>query len=180
MEIAKKPSLYSIVDRLGNLTALLEDESVPAEVLADALAGVEGELVDKGDAYIAMINNFKDRIERVKEEIARLQAYKKWLEGQDKRLKDGLLYCMDKIGRKDIISNLGKISWQNNPPALEVIDEKAVPAEYLTVIPEHIEVNHAALRKALAQDLKNGGEGVLMNGDAAVAMVTKSRRVVIR
>jgi hypothetical protein len=64
---------------------------------------------------------------------------------------------MEIMGMDKIKSDLFTIALQKNPPALQIIDQKKIPAKYLTVIPKQYVPNNEAIKTALSADKKVPG-----------------------
>ena len=101
--------------------------------------------------WMANLNSEADAYEN---EIKRLTDHKRAADNKVKWLKQYLQTCMETAGLQKIKAGTFSLTLQKNPPKLIVDDEKAIPASYLTIIPEHTEVNKAELKDAL----KNGNE----------------------
>ena len=98
--------------------------------------------------------NLSSESDAYENEIKRLSDHKKAVDNKNKWLKQYLQTCMEVAGLQKIKAGTFSLTLQKNPPKLIVDDEKAIPASYLTIVPEHTEVNKAELKDAL----KNGNE----------------------
>ena len=117
----QKMNLYELTDQFLQLQTMLEDPEVDAQVLADTMEAVEGELEVKADGYGKIIRNFEGNVASIKAELDRLTALKNTYEGSIKRLKENLQASMTATGKKKIETDLFKFSIQKNGGALPVI-----------------------------------------------------------
>lgn len=114
-------NLYELTDQFLQLQQMLEDPEVDAQVLADTMEAVEGELEVKAEGYGMIIRNFEGNVSAIKAELDRLTALKNIYEGSIKRLKDNLQASMIATGKRKIETDLFKFSIQKNGGALPVI-----------------------------------------------------------
>jgi len=126
-------SLYVIED---DVQALLECAGTVTpeqeqEYLAD-LSRALGEARDKRDAVAQYMAHAEAQIEFAKAEIKRLQERKAAFEGSLDRIKGYVVRIMEESGQKKLEGNSATLSLRKCPPALEVLDEAAIPATYKT------------------------------------------------
>lgn len=114
-------NLYELTGQMLQLQQMLEDPEVDAQVLADTMEAVEGELEIKADGYGKIIRNFESNVASIKAEKDRLTALQNIYEGSIKRLKDNLQESMTATGKRKIETDLFKFSIQKNGGALPVI-----------------------------------------------------------
>lgn len=100
------------------------------------------------------VRNLDGQMDMLDTEIVRLQTRKRGVKTLEKRLKDYVLVCMQQAGKVKMEYGLFNITVAKNPPSCEVVDEKNIPAKFLTVIPEHCTVD----KKAVLDALKKGEE----------------------
>ena len=156
--------LYEITDELALLHDQLEESGGElTESLETRLDALGGELQAKGENIGKFIINvlasaeaFKNEIQRFNKEIQRLEQKQKASEALADRLKAYMKKCMEEAGIKKISTPLFDISIQKNggKPAVTILDEKLVPARFLTVVTE-TKVNKDGILAA-----KEGGEDV--------------------
>lgn len=144
------PSLYEITENMSNLRALFEAEEIDEQTLADTMESLNSDMVEKTDGYGAYIADLNAEIEGCKVQIDRLTANKKRAESTIKRLKINLYEAMLATGQKKIKGALFSARIQKNPASAHIIDEKALPEEYL--IPQEPKVD----KKSIASAIKAG------------------------
>ena len=131
--------LYEITDELALLHDQLEESGGElTESLVARLDALGGELQAKGENIGKFIINVLASAESFNNEIQRLERKKKASEALADRLKAYMKKCMEDAGIKKISTPLFDISIQKNggKPAVTILDEKLVPARFLTVVTE--------------------------------------------
>ena len=133
--------------------------------------GTPKEVDDTVKASVAQIveqwgNDFKGKAERVSQFIIELEnqatAWKvesvryaeraKKNEGTAKSVKFLLQRTMEQMGLKKIDAGVFTLSIANNPPAMFVQNEKAIPAEYFDIVPQSLNLDTAKLKKDLVDE----------------------------
>lgn len=122
-------NLYELTNDFLQLQEMLEDPEVDAQIIADTMEAVEGELEAKADGYARVIRNMEGSIAAVKAEQERLAAKKNLLESGIKRLKDNLQQSMIATGKTKFKTDLFSFNIQKNGGALPVIVD--VPTDKL-------------------------------------------------
>jgi FtsZ-binding cell division protein ZapB len=141
-------NLYQLTDAyLSVLDNLPED--VDQQAVNDTLEAIQDAIEVKARNIAAFCRSMETSAEAIDAEIKRLQSRKKALENRVKSLEQYLQGRMEAIGVDKIKSDLFTIALQNNPPALQITDQTAIPAKYLTIIPEQHVPNNEAIKAAL-------------------------------
>ncbi len=130
---------------------MLEDENADIELIQNTLEGVEYEFEVKAENIAKLIKSLEYEAEILKSEKQRLEAKMKNKEAKIDWLKQYLRGQMQKAGKERIKTPLFNISIQNNPPAVEVIDEEKIPVYYIRY---KAEID----KKAILAALKEGKE----------------------
>lgn len=143
--------LYEITERYANLMTLLDDDAIPADVVTQALAGVEDELADKGQQIARLVRNVDAEAKAIRAEENRLADRRRALENKRDRIKDYLQGQMEACNLKKL-NGLLNISLQANPPSVDIADEGKVPAEY------KVQPLPVVDRRAILDALKAGAE----------------------
>ena len=131
--------LYEITDELALLHDQLEESGGElTESLETRLDALGGELQTKGENIGKFIINLLAASESFNNEIQRLERKKQASKALADRLKAYMKKCMEEAGIKKISTSLFDISIQKNggKPAITILDEKLVPARFLTVVTE--------------------------------------------
>lgn len=145
--------LFELTAQFHELEQLAVSDDIPSEAIADTLEGLNGTFDDKavaiakfilcmesdGDAIAKAAKAMKERSERVQRRADSIRAY--------------LLFNLQSVDRKRIDTAELVIKRVNNPPAVQIADEDAVPDEYWfqpEPPPERLD------KKAIAAALKAG------------------------
>lgn len=123
-----------------------------AEGLEDTLESLNDAIEEKAVGYAKVIKNIEGQVLAIKEEEKRLAERRRSLESNIKRLKENLELSMLDTGKKKIKTNLFTFNIQKNPPSVKILDEEAIPSDYLVKQKPKID------KKAIINDMKNGVE----------------------
>lgn len=126
----------------------LENEG-DQEAFLSLLDEVEGAFVEKAERVCMVMKNVEAEAEAFKAEEARLAGRRKALENKADRLKSYLAGTMKAMGLPEQKTPLFSLKFQKNPPAVEVLDPAAIPADYWRQ-PEPV-LDRALVKKALAE-----------------------------
>jgi hypothetical protein len=141
--------LYELTQNHEALLERIYDDTIDEQSFYDSIEAIEELIQVKADG-IAKINAMAEYdITALDSEIKRLTAKKKTIENGQKRLKDYLYINMSRLGIPKIKTDLFTISIRKNPAKLIIDNPEEVPTTFLTIIPEHTEINNAALKDAL-------------------------------
>lgn len=124
------------------------DADIPAETVADTLEAIEGEFERKAVNVAAFARQMEAEAEAIKQAGERMERRRKALEGRARWLRDYLKIGMEVVGMKRIPSPWFVLSIQNNPPAVEVFDEAAIPSEFRREIVE-TRIDRTAIKAAI-------------------------------
>jgi hypothetical protein len=143
-------SLYKLSSNyMRALDALTDPEAdIPAEVVADTLEGLEGELQEKAVNVAKFMRNMEAMSQAIKEAEAQMARRRKAIEGRVKCLKDYLKENMEACGISKIESPWFRLAVQKNPAAVDVVDEAALPDEFKEQVVT-VKIDKAAIRDAL-------------------------------
>lgn len=142
-------NLYELTGAYLQIQQMIEDG---ADGLEDTLAALDDAIENKAVGYAKVIKNLEAQAKAIKEEENRLKERRQSLENNIKRLKETLEQAMIETGVKKIKTDLFSFNIQKNPPSVNVIDEHAIPENYL--IPQQPKID----KKAILADMKNGAE----------------------
>lgn len=143
-------TLYELSDELEMLREMCEDPDISPEVLADTMEAVEGELEVKAEGYAKVMKELDGQADILSREIERLQAKKRSIEGNSKRMKERLQDVMERNGKMKFKTDLFSFSVQNNPPSLKIDNPMEIPGRYL--IPQPPKVDNVQIKA----DMKAG------------------------
>lgn len=143
--------LYEIAQNYKNLLELLDDETIPAEVVAQALQEVGDELEVKADNVVKFIKTLEHEVEAYKAEEKRLATNRKAIETKIETMKAYLLTNMQSTGKKEITTPLFKLKIAKTPASVKITDELAIPQRF---IKENI--TYTISKTDIKEALKNG------------------------
>lgn len=143
-------TLYQLsANYLQALDALTDPEAdLPADVVNDTLEALAGELEDKAVNVAKFLRNMETMAEAIKAAEADMAKRRKALEIRVQWLKDYLKNNMEHSGITNIESPYFKLSIQNNPPAVDILDENLVPAEFKEPV-INWKIDKTAIKKAI-------------------------------
>lgn len=94
--------LYELAQNYTAFFDAWENGDIPEEAVTDTLEAMEGEIDEKCDNTACYIKDLIAQAANIKEEIKTLTARAKALENRAERLKDYMVYAMDRIGASKI------------------------------------------------------------------------------
>ena len=141
-------SIYQISERYNNVLALLDDDDVSQDDIANALAEVMDDVVSKGETGIMYCRKLQGTIDAAKAEKKKIDAYIKALESRKKRLEGAYMQAMEMMKMKSIMTARGEMKIKKNPPAVIIDDVTKIPTQYMRQKVE-IAPDKAAIKAAL-------------------------------
>ncbi len=163
-------SLYQLSGNYLQALDFLTDPEMdlPIEAINDTLEGLSGELEDKAINVAMFLKNMEATAEAIKNAEAEMARRRKALENRVQWFKDYLKGSMLQTGISKIECPYFKLSIQNNPAAVNIFDEDAIPLAFKEQVTSW-KIDKAAIKNAI-----NAGENV------AGAMLTNGKRLVIK
>lgn len=146
--------LYELTTNFKAVSDLLDDESIDKKVIEDTLESIELAIEDKAHNIAIMLQGMDYDIDTLKAEENRLAGRRRVLENNKENLKTYLKYQMEIAKLSKIKSINFTVSLQNNPPSLEILDNKLIPPRFITIIPE----SHVFDKVRIKDALRNGEE----------------------
>ena len=146
-------ALYELSQGYQNLLSMVDEESPDIDII-NALTVIEGAIEVKAGNIAHIIKTLESEASFIKDEEKRLSLRRKSRENTVINMKQYLQDAMTQMGLDKIKTPTRTISIQVNPPAVQIIDEDVIPGKFLTLIPEHYEVN----KKLISEALKVGEE----------------------
>lgn len=141
-------SLYKLT---GNWQAVYENEDLDEEVWFDTLTSIDEAIEDKAENIAKLIRSLSADVEAYSNEIKRLSDHKRVAENKIKSFKTYLQSNMEQLGKEKFKTELFSFGIQNNPAGVDITNEKAIPAEFITV-----ETVKKVDKRGLIQALKDG------------------------
>lgn len=142
--------LYELTEAYERILELAEQ--LDAETLKDTLDSINDAIEDKAENTAKVIKQLDADAEMLRNEEKRLAARRQAIENNARNLKRYLQESLEKVGMEKVKGELFTVAIQNNPPSLEVLDERKIELDYF---------NHPAPvldKKAVLQTLKRGIE----------------------
>lgn len=125
-------SLYQVSHHyLRALDDLTDPENdLPMEAINDTLEALGGELEDKAVNVAKFLRNLESTVEAIKNAEAEMAKRRKTFESRVQWLKHYLKTNMEQSGITKIECPYFKLAVQNNPAAVTILDEDAVPERF--------------------------------------------------
>ena len=134
--LAFQPTLYGITDALATAIdgGIVFDEET-GEVLFDSenLDALEIAFTDKVEACGIVAKHAASMADQIRAEEKRLAERRRAYERKEQRLKDYMAGCMERLGQTKVETPRGVVSLRKKPAHVEIIDEDAIPDEYMRV-----------------------------------------------
>lgn len=146
-------TLYTVTDTLAALVDSLdmcETDELRAQCEAEIQRTVQQQ-VQKVDDFHRFLVHLESQIELAGKEIDRLKARRDHMDAMIERLKDYAVRVMSEQNLTRLEGDTVTFSLRQNPPAVEITDEAAVPAVYKTVV-QTVKVD----KRAIGKELKAG------------------------
>jgi hypothetical protein len=150
-------SLYELTTQQLELKTKLMSMNLDEETIADTLEGNAGEIEAKIESYGFVIRDRLSFAGAMAVEIERLTA--RWNDElmRIEKTKEWLLSSMIALNINKIECPIFTIAVQNNPPHVEIYNDKLIPAEYMRT-PEPKPPVAAPDKRLMLADMKAGKE----------------------
>lgn len=164
------PSLYVLTDEYRIAAERLADLDLPAEVVADTLEGLAGELEAKATNVAMFVRNLESMAEQIKSAEADMAKRRKAIENRADHVRMYLKDNMQRAGISKIECPYFKLAIRDNPPAVVIDAESQIPADYMrTPEPPPPSPDKAAIKAA-----------ILAGHEVPGAHLSKSQRLEIK
>ena len=141
-------TLYEIAAEYADASRRLADLDLPPEVVADTLESIGGELQEKATNVAFVIRDMEATAAAIAAAEMQMAVRRKAIERRAEWLRDYLRHHMEQTNIARIDTPWFRMSVRSNPPAVEIIDERQIPAEYMTTPPPV--VDKTSIRKAIS------------------------------
>lgn len=148
--------LFDIAAEYREAADKLMDLDLPEDVIKDTLESLSGDLEQKARNIAVLIDQGLADVERAKEKEKALAARRKAAEARVTHLKQFLLVGMQLAKVEKIEGPFVNVAIRVNPPAVDVFDEKQIPAEYMVAPPPPPPPQATPDKTAIAAALKAG------------------------
>lgn len=125
-------ALYEIAAAYRADVEKLADLDLDEQTIADTLDGLGGELEVKAQNVVMFTRNLEATAAAIKEAEGQMAKRRKAIENRVEGLRRYTLTCMQAAGVEKIECPLFEISIRQNPPAVEIFDDRMVPAEFMS------------------------------------------------
>ena len=134
-----------------NYAQLLETaEEIESDALVDTLEALQDAIEDKAENIAKLIKNLEADAKIIKEEEQRLAERRRAIEAKVERLKTYLQEQLETAGIEKVKRPTITVAIQVNPPSVDVIDETAIPSDFL--IPQAPKLD----KRSILERLKKG------------------------
>ncbi|WP_199425800.1 siphovirus Gp157 family protein [Thermaerobacillus caldiproteolyticus] len=140
--------LYELAQNYAQLMEMAEE--MESDALVDTLESLQEAIEDKVENIAKLIKNLEADVKVIKEEEQRLADRRRSIESKIVRLKEYLQQQLEVAGLQKVKRPTITVAIQNNPPSVEIADEKLIPSEFM--IPQDPKID----KKAILERLKNG------------------------
>jgi hypothetical protein len=131
MENAMNLSLYQISAEYRESLTKLADLDLDEQTIQDTLESMGGELQAKATNVAAFCRDLEATAASIKDAEAQMKARRTAIENRATRLRKYLMDCMLMAEIQKIESPYFRLAIKQNPPSVEVFDERQVPQEYM-------------------------------------------------
>lgn len=146
--------LYEMTNYVKSLYEMLDNDEIDEQILKDT---IEAMAVDeKVEGYCQIIKQLKADSDMFKNEIDRLNARKKAIDGKVDYMKKQLLDFYIANGSKEIRAGTFKVTTRKSE-YVDIPDETKIPKKYLIV---KTSPDKAAIKKALKDGVKVKGASI--------------------
>ena len=122
--------LYDITERYNNIMELIENPEIDFDTIAFAINEIQEEFSEKADNIARLIKELTLTAAMIKEEETRLSNRRKSFEKRAVNLKTYLEDNMKLTNQTKLKTAYFSFNIQNNPPSVEVLDDKMIPEEF--------------------------------------------------
>lgn len=143
--------LYDLTDEYLRLYELMCDPDSDAAQVQESMEIIEDELITKSENYARIMQNMKSESDALRKESNRLAAMAKSRDAGITRLKENMKLAMVTLGSNQISTSIGNWTLRNNPESVNILDEKAIPYDYLELV-------RTPVKSAIKDAIKNGVE----------------------
>lgn len=140
--------LYELAQNYAELLEIAEE--IESDTLVDTLEALQDAIEDKAENIAKFIRNLEADAKIIREEEQRLAERRRAIEAKVERLKTYLQEQLETAGIEKVKRPTITVAIQANPPSVDVIDETAIPSDFL--IPQAPKVD----KKSILERLKNG------------------------
>jgi len=143
-------ALYQLAAEYRDAAERMADLDLPAEVIADTLEGLAGDIEVKATNTAQMVRNIETLAEQIKAAEKAMAERRKALESRADWLRSYLLDNMAAAGISKVESPWFSLTVRQNPPSVALDDVSLIPTDYWRVLPPPPPViDRVAIRAAI-------------------------------
>lgn len=140
--------LYELAQNYAQLLEMAEE--MESDALVDTLESLQDAIEEKAENIAKLVKNLEADVKFIKEEEQRLAERRRAIEVKIERLKTYLQEQLETAGIEKVKRPTITVAIQANPPSVDVIDETAIPSDFL--IPQAPKVD----KRSILERLKKG------------------------
>ncbi len=142
--------LYDIAQEYNQLLQMVDAGELTAEDIKDTLESIGAEFDVKARNCVMVVRQFESDSAGIDKEIERLKMLQKSVDNSSERLLDYIKSGMVSVGKDKLDLGLFKLTLKAAAKAVEVTDEKKIPALYFREVPATKAVDKALIKSALS------------------------------
>lgn len=142
-------ALFQLAAEHRALSDKLHDLDLDDQTIADTLESESGDLIEKGKNVAAVFRNLESDAKQIKEAEQQLAERRKAIEKRAESLKQYLKNNMEIAGIQKIECPWFVITLAQNPEAVTVDDEDAIPRDYFKEIPATFQLDKTLVKQAI-------------------------------
>ena len=142
-------ALFQLAAEHRALSDKLHDLDLDDQTIADTLESESGDLIEKGKNVAAVFRNLESDAKQIKEAEQQLAERRKAYEKRAESLKQYLKTNMEIAGISKIECPWFVITLAQNPEAVTVDDETAIPRDYFKEVPVSFVLDKGMVKKAI-------------------------------
>ena len=140
--------LYELAQNYAQLLEVAEE--IESDALVDTLEALQDAIEDKAENIAKLIKNLEADAKIIKEEEQRLAERRRAIEAKVDKLKTYLQEQLETAGLQKVKRPTITVAIQVNTPSVDVIDETAIPSDFL--IPQAPKLD----KRSILERLKKG------------------------
>jgi hypothetical protein len=143
-------ALYQLAAEYRDAAERMADLDLPAEVIADTLEGLAGDIEVKATNTAQMVRNIETLAEQIKAAEKAMAERRKALEARADWLRSYLLANLIAAGISKVESPWFSLTVRQNPPSVALDDVSLIPTDYWrAVLPPPPAIDKVAIKAAI-------------------------------
>lgn len=124
--------LYELTNDLSEILNL-DTEEIDEKQKQEIISTINALIEQKSGNIIKYVKNIEYDIENCKAEEKRLKEHRTKLEKRLDNFKDYVRCCLTNADIKRVDTPIGKITLRKSPRSVEILDENAIPEEFIKI-----------------------------------------------